>query len=445
MSGIWVRNGIQIKGQAMTYIQCHFCKSMVDADIFLLQVCATRLKPEFFVDTILDRFKIKDWLSLSSGPPPLEAGFRIYRDQEQRMQMVEFGLIFIVSVMSLRTNLGLSEEELVRLEMVSLLCMGDKTHSVLHEHMPEKCGTPVQVDLFDRILQETATYSEPRFDPASGNMSQGHYLPKPFVWQDSYDPIHVLLRAVHRKEFQTSIERFNKFAKSRFEQQPDRLKTVSSPWPPWRIPTATSPAYRDPRTLLHSKFFHGLIFNLLYKSLNGPMSNDTITSLAVYLLELSINFPQPGGFSGKEVAISQPWLMENDPVDLRYGTWYANDNLSANIRYTVSAIFSRAAAKPAPGDNSGALDRPGSAGASSGSTPGAAAAIGDASLVAQSMEIDQLSEGEEAEAAAASGSTVAVSGGGSESAISGGRIAYSAPLAITGPPYSGSTDIVPAS
>lgn len=35
---MWVRNGLQIKGQAMTYIQCHFCYSMVDADIYLMQV-----------------------------------------------------------------------------------------------------------------------------------------------------------------------------------------------------------------------------------------------------------------------------------------------------------------------------------------------------------------------------------------------------------------------
>ena len=43
MCGLWVRNGLQIRGQAMTYIQNHFCKSMVDADLFLLQVCSTQL------------------------------------------------------------------------------------------------------------------------------------------------------------------------------------------------------------------------------------------------------------------------------------------------------------------------------------------------------------------------------------------------------------------
>jgi len=35
---MWVRNGHQIRGQAMTYIQSHFCKSTIDVDIYLLQV-----------------------------------------------------------------------------------------------------------------------------------------------------------------------------------------------------------------------------------------------------------------------------------------------------------------------------------------------------------------------------------------------------------------------
>ena len=64
--------------------------------------------------------------------------------------MVESCLIFLASVLGLRTNLGLTDEELARLEMVSLLCMGDKTHSMLLEHMPEKCGATVPIDLFDK-------------------------------------------------------------------------------------------------------------------------------------------------------------------------------------------------------------------------------------------------------------------------------------------------------
>ena len=206
MSGLWVRNGLQIKGQAMTYIQCHFCKSMVDADLFLLQVCATQLPANTVLKTIIDSFQITDWLSLSPGPR--RPGSRIYRDQEQELQMIDACLVFLISVLALRTNLGLDEEQLTRLEMVSLLCMGDRTHSALHEHIPEKYNSSVSLELFDSVLSDVAVYSEPRFE-AGGNMQQGMYLPKPHVWEHLYDPIYVLLRAVHRREFQTSIERYN--------------------------------------------------------------------------------------------------------------------------------------------------------------------------------------------------------------------------------------------
>ena len=52
-----------------------------------------------------------------------------------------------------------------------------------------------------------------------------------------------------------------------------------------------------------SGFCHGLIFNLLHKSLNASLTNDTITSLAVHLLELAVTYPQKD-FSGKEVAVA---------------------------------------------------------------------------------------------------------------------------------------------
>ena len=64
--------------------------------------------------------------------------------------MVEAALTFLLSIITIRTNLGLSEEDLTQLEMASLLCMSDKTHSNLYEHMPEKCGTCVPLEAFDQ-------------------------------------------------------------------------------------------------------------------------------------------------------------------------------------------------------------------------------------------------------------------------------------------------------
>lgn len=56
MQGAWVRNGLQIKGQAMTYIQSNFCISMVDADIYLLQLCLSELSnANIFLSLVLEK------------------------------------------------------------------------------------------------------------------------------------------------------------------------------------------------------------------------------------------------------------------------------------------------------------------------------------------------------------------------------------------------------
>ena len=48
---------------------------------------------------------------------------------------------------------GLSDPEMSCLEMVTLLCMSDKTHSQLMELMPERCGTTQNRD-FESVLSE---------------------------------------------------------------------------------------------------------------------------------------------------------------------------------------------------------------------------------------------------------------------------------------------------
>jgi len=349
MCQMWVRNGLQIKGQAMTYIQCHFCNSMVDADMFLLQLCATRLEPSTFLSAVLERFHALPWLSLSQERD--QETPRLV-DQEQEVPIMESALIFLASLITLRTNLGLSEQDLTRLEMVTLLCMGDKTHSTLSEHMPEKCGSGVLTDDFERVLSEVGQYREPAFE-AGGNMQQGMYVPKPEVWEAMYDPIYVLLRAVHRRDFQSSIDRFNVYAQQNgrvnvggAQASSNLVGTTSDPWPPWRLPPPCDPLYQDPRVLLHSKFAHGLIFNLLYKAVHGTGISENITSLTIFLLELALTYPQTE-FSGQEVALSTPtpWFIVHEPVDLQYDTWFPTDWLSANLRHTVTAIFS---SQPAP-------------------------------------------------------------------------------------------------
>lgn len=111
--------------------------------------------------------------------------------------------------------------------------MFDKTHSQILELLPERCGTAQTRDFeatlagvhgffsqindytyrfriiyfHQKLFFQIAEYRAPNLE-ASGNMQQGIYLPKPHVWRDLFDPIHALLRAVHRKDYQSAIDRF---------------------------------------------------------------------------------------------------------------------------------------------------------------------------------------------------------------------------------------------
>ncbi|MEQ2272014.1 E3 ubiquitin-protein ligase ubr3 [Xenotaenia resolanae] len=124
-SNMWVRNGLQIKGQAMTYVQSHFCNSMIDPDIYLLQVCASRLDPDYFISSVFERFKVVDLLTMASQHQ------NAVLDSEQERPMLEGALTFLVILISLRIHLGMTDDEILRSEMVSQLCMNDRTHSAL--------------------------------------------------------------------------------------------------------------------------------------------------------------------------------------------------------------------------------------------------------------------------------------------------------------------------
>lgn len=61
-ANMWVRNGMQMKGQAMTYVQNHFCSSFSDADLFLMQTLASQLDPDLFMSLFFERFHVIEWL-----------------------------------------------------------------------------------------------------------------------------------------------------------------------------------------------------------------------------------------------------------------------------------------------------------------------------------------------------------------------------------------------
>ena len=91
--------------------------------------------------------------------------------------------------------------------------------------------------------------------------------------------------------------------------------------------------------------------------------------------------------------MSKPWLMIHEPVDLKFDSWFPTDWLSANLRHTVTAIFSH------PSSLTSTAVTPGGTVEGTRRTRGRSRNVTSSETetaltsVPQSMEIDQLSDG----------------------------------------------------
>ncbi|KAI4457238.1 ubiquitin ligase e3 alpha-related [Holotrichia oblita] len=300
---------------------------MVDADLYLLQICSTRIAADSFLNIVIDKFHVKEWMSLA----PYQAMQNAYFEGEHDTPMLESLLTFLATLVSVRTNLGLSETALNRLEMVTLLCMGDKTHSQLMELMPERCGTSQSRD-FEALLAEVADYRAPALE-ASGNMQQGMYVPKSQIWERQYDPIHVLLRAVHRRDFQTSMDRYTEYARQKM-----KIKPGISPWPPFRNPAECGQAYDDPRKILKSRVFHAVALVVLYKAIRGHVS-EHVMALLVFLLDQAVLVSDRTAEDDSSKMCTSGPQPQRQMNDMDLTNWFATDSLSENLRTVIGRVI----------------------------------------------------------------------------------------------------------
>uniref|UniRef100_A0A671QJL6 E3 ubiquitin-protein ligase n=1 Tax=Sinocyclocheilus anshuiensis TaxID=1608454 RepID=A0A671QJL6_9TELE len=313
-SNMWVRNGLQIKGQAMTYVQSHFCNSMIDPDIYLLQVCASRLDPDYFISSVFERFKVVDLLTMASQHQ------NAVLDSEQERPMLEGALTFLVILCSLRIHLGMSDDEILRAEMVSQLCMNDRTHSSLLDLIPEnpnpKSGVVPGSCSFEEMLSAIADFKAPVFEPG-GSMQQGMYTPKAEVWENEFDPIMVILRTVYRRDVQSAMDRYAAFLKQ------SGIHT-GNPWPPYKERTPLHPCYRGLVRLLHCKTLHIVIFTLLYKIwMDHQNMSEHVLCMVLYLIELGLDNP-----------------VQDDKVEEEHchDSWFPGTSLLSNLHHVINFV-----------------------------------------------------------------------------------------------------------
>ncbi|XP_016020870.1 E3 ubiquitin-protein ligase UBR3 isoform X9 [Rousettus aegyptiacus] len=319
-SNMWVRNGLQIKGQAMTYVQSHFCNSMIDPDIYLLQVCASRLDPDYFISSVFERFKVVDLLTMASQHQ------NTVLDAEHERSMLEGALTFLVILLSLRLHLGMSDDEILRAEMVAQLCMNDRTHSSLLDLIPEnpnpKSGIIPGSYSFESVLSAVADFKAPVFEPG-GSMQQGMYTPKAEVWDQEFDPVMVILRTVYRRDVQSAMDRYTAFLKQ-------SGKFPGNPWPPYKKRTPLHPSYKGLMRLLHCKTLHIVLFTLLYKILMDHQNlSEHVLCMVLYLIELGLE-NSADEESDEEALVCGP--------ERCHDSWFPGSNLVSNMRHFINYV-----------------------------------------------------------------------------------------------------------
>ncbi|XP_039960513.1 E3 ubiquitin-protein ligase Ubr3 isoform X1 [Bactrocera tryoni] len=329
LAGKWVRNGLQIKGQAMTYIQANFCNSMADMDLFFLQICATNLPQYFFLQNTIELFGVGQWLEFA----PLKQPQKL-----EQCSMLEGFLTFLATLVTSRTNLGNDEATQCIIEISALLATENKTHSQLLELMPERSGN-VHTKNFENFLKKLSVYKAP--SSGSENLEQGLFTPIDDVWEQHYDPLHVLLRAVHRRDFQSSLDRFTNYVKSK-----NKMPASGNLWPPFRLPRKVGVAFSDPCCILNSRVFHSTILSILFRAVHSRDVSEHLLALAIFLLEIAVEKSNDtNGTDNDKAAVVEcepknkhgyPFSLRRDPPKLFH--CYPTDNLRCNLRYVVSKL-----------------------------------------------------------------------------------------------------------
>ena len=307
----------------MTYIQANFCNSMVDMDLFFLQICSTQLPAQTFLTTAIDAFGVADWLGMCAMSSPQEM---------EQDSMLEGLLTFLATLITSRTNLGNSEQTQCMIEISALLATGDKTHSQLLELMPERSGN-AHTRNFEKFLKELSIFRRPPV--GSENLDQGLFIPVPDVWEKYYDPLHVLLRAVHRRDFQTSMDRFSNYVK-----QKNKMPKSGTLWPPFRLPGPVGFSYSDPSCILQSRVLHSALLGILYRAVHSHNVSEHMLALAVFLLEMAVTFSDNNLNTSTVLECGRPigatTRDEREAPDLLH--CYPGDCLSENLRHTIARI-----------------------------------------------------------------------------------------------------------
>ncbi|XP_051113912.1 E3 ubiquitin-protein ligase PRT6 isoform X2 [Andrographis paniculata] len=186
-AGMWRRNGDAPILLREWYRSIRWSEQGQEYDLFLLQCCAALAPPDLYVQRILERFGLSNYLS-----------FNLELPSEYEPVLVTEMLSLLIQIVKERRFCGLTTTECLQRELVYKLSIGDATRSQLLKSLTRDLS---KVDELQEVLDKVAEYSRP------SGMVQGKYKLRSLYWKelDLYHP------RWNSRDLQTAEERYLRF------------------------------------------------------------------------------------------------------------------------------------------------------------------------------------------------------------------------------------------
>ncbi|PON76120.1 TFIIE transcription factor [Trema orientale] len=186
-AGMWRKNGDAAMLSCEWYRSVRWSEQGLELDLLLLQCCAAMAPADPYINRILERFGLSNYLSLC-----------IERSSEYEPVLVQEMLTLIIQIVKERRFCGLTKAESLKRELVYKLAIGDSTHSQLVKSLPRDLS---KFEQLQEILDTIAVYSNP------SGFNQGTYSLRWTFWNelDLYHP------RWNSRDLQVAEERYLRF------------------------------------------------------------------------------------------------------------------------------------------------------------------------------------------------------------------------------------------
>lgn len=157
-AGMWVRNGISLRHQAVTYRNILHRDATHHRDIFLLQTAMVVCNPSRVLASIVDRFGMEKWIK------GIFEQTSHAQDEIQHLDVIEDMVHLLIVLLSDRTSLLLTKDEhethlmAMRRDITHVLCFRPLSFNEISSKLPDKFH---EQEEFPQVLEEVAIFKAP--------------------------------------------------------------------------------------------------------------------------------------------------------------------------------------------------------------------------------------------------------------------------------------------